>query len=311
MRTGLAISATAHAAVLLIGLVTVSTKPLDAPPTESLPVDIVSMDDFSRLTAGNRNAPKLETPKPLAEKVAEPKPADTPAPKVADKPEIVTASSTPAPPPEPPKPQVQEAKPERAPKPEKSEPKASEAKKEPEPKIDQISEMLKKDERKKPEPKKEAAKPPPPKPQPPQPKFDANRIAALLDKREPQRQAAAGETINRTASIGAPTGSAPRLSQSEIDALRARLRECWLLPAGAADAKDLAVEVRIQLKRDGSLASEPALVRRGASPYFQVAAESALRAVRTCAPFDFLPVAKYEVWRDIEVTFDPRDMFRG
>lgn len=311
MRTGLAISAIAHACVLLVGLVTVSTRPLDAPPTESLPVDIISVDELSRLSAGDRNAPKAEAPKPVVEKVAEAKPAEDPTAKVADKPEIVTASATPAPPSqrEPPKPA--EAKPASAPKPEAAEPKPSEAKKDPEPRIDEISEILKKDEKKKPEPKKEAAKAPPPKPKPPQPKFDANRIAALLDKRDPQRQAATGAEINRTAALGTPKGFAPRLSQDELDALRARLRECWLLPAGAADAKDLAVEVRIQLKQDGSLASEPALVRRGSSPYFQVAAESALRAVRRCAPFDFLPATKYEIWRDIEVTFDPRDMYRG
>ena len=39
--------------------------------------------------------------------------------------------------------------------------------------------------------------------------------------------------------------------------------------------------------------------------------ESALRAVRTCAPFSFLPVAKYEAWKDIEINFDPQYMFRS
>jgi len=24
-----------------------------------------------------------------------------------------------------------------------------------------------------------------------------------------------------------------------------------------------------------------------------------------------MPIAKYDVWKDVEVTFDPRDMFRG
>ncbi len=42
-----------------------------------------------------------------------------------------------------------------------------------------------------------------------QPNFGPSKISALLDKRDPQRQAAAtGETINRTASLGVPTGSA-------------------------------------------------------------------------------------------------------
>jgi hypothetical protein len=42
-----------------------------------------------------------------------------------------------------------------------------------------------------------------------------------------------------------------------------------------------------------------------------VAAESAMSAVKKCAPYSFMPVAKYEAWKDVEVTFDPRDMFRG
>jgi colicin import membrane protein len=323
MKTGLTISAIGHAAVLLWGLVSFASKPLEAPPVDSLPVDIISATDFSQLTAGDRNAPKAETPKPLVDKVAEqPKPVEAAAPKVVDKPEIVTAAAVPEPPQPPtPVPQAKPAPPKPEPKPEPKpqealkppEPKPQEALKPPEPKpqVDPIGEMLKKDETKKPD-KKEQAKPAPAKkPPPPQPKFDANRIAALLDKREPQRQAALGAAINRTPSLGVPSGNAPTLSQNELDALRARLRECWILPAGAADAKDLIVQVRILFKQDGSLAAEPSLLNRGTSPYFQVAAESALRAVRRCAPFSFLPIAKYEVWKDIEVTFDPRDMFRG
>jgi hypothetical protein len=24
-----------------------------------------------------------------------------------------------------------------------------------------------------------------------------------------------------------------------------------------------------------------------------------------------MPIAKYDIWQDVEVTFDPRDMYRG
>ena len=105
--------------------------------------------------------------------------------------------------------------------------------------------------------------------------------------------------------------NAASLSQNELDALRARLRQCWNVPVGLAEARDLIVTVRIQFKRDGSLASEPALMNHGGHPAFLAASESALRAIRTCAPYSFLPVAKYEAWKDIIIDFDPRDMFRG
>jgi hypothetical protein len=35
-----------------------------------------------------------------------------------------------------------------------------------------------------------------------------------------------------------------------------------------------------------------------------------VRAVRRCAPYN-LPAEKYDSWREINVTFDPREMFGG
>ena len=83
------------------------------------------------------------------------------------------------------------------------------------------------------------------------------------------------------------------------------------VPAGVVDAKNLNVEVLFLLKRDGSLEVDPKVLNRGGHPLFQIAAENALRAVRTCAPFTFLPVAKYETWREWEVNFNPLEMFGG
>ena len=37
------------------------------------------------------------------------------------------------------------------------------------------------------------------------------------------------------------------------------------------------------------------------------APESALRAVRQCAPYN-LPAEKYDAWKQVKVTFDPREM---
>jgi len=184
-----------------------------------------------------------------------------------------------------------------------------------EPKPDPIADAIKR-EQKKQEQQKQATQTPQKKqePQKQQPKFDASQIQqrlALLDKRDPQRRAAIGDTLSPTPSLGTPTGSAATLSQSEIDALRARLRDCWTVPAGLADARDLVVTVRIQFNKDGSLSADPRLMNQGSHPAFQAASESALRAVRRCAPYTFMPPAKYEGWKDIIVDFDPRDMFRG
>lgn len=294
MRPGLTISTVAHTLLLAWGLVTFSSRPFEAAPSEMVPVDIISPTEFSQLTAGQDKAKPADVPKPLVEKIGEDKPVKDPTPKVVEKkPEIQTASAEATPP------SLPEAKPK--------ETKAEDKK--PEPKTDQIAEALKKEEAKKPDP---------PKPAPakkPQPKLDMSQIEnklALLDKREQRRDAATGSTLNAAPSLGVQhPNSTATLTQNEIAALQARLRECWDVPVGVADARDLSVLVRIQFRPDGSLATEPMVTNQAAHPMFQIAAESALRAVRKCAPYSFMPRAKYDAWKDVEVNFDPRDMFRG
>ena len=96
--------------------------------------------------------------------------------------------------PDPPKPVV-ENKP-------KEEPKPVEKKPEP-PKVDPIAEALKKDDAKKPPPKAEAQAAPPQPPQKPKERvFDATKIAALLDKRDPTRQAVTGDDAEFHAALG-------------------------------------------------------------------------------------------------------------
>ena len=328
MRTGLTISSVAHATVLLWAVLTFSADPLQSAPSDSVPVDIISTTEFTQMTQGSKTAKKQEAPKPLVDKQGEKKPTPDPVQKVTEKKEIEATKNEPTPPteqpekkpdpkPEPPKPQPKaEAKPE--PKKPEPQPKA-EAKpepKKPEPKVDPIAEALKKDDsKKKEEPKQAEAKPvptPPKKVEPPkpQPKFDPSKISALLDKRDPQRQAATGETINRTASLGVPTGSVATLTQRDIHASRAQIQACWHPPPGALEARDLVVDVRLQLNRDGSVSAEPQVMNRGSHPQFQVAAEAARRAIKRCAPYK-MPIAKYDLWQDVEVRFDPREMYRG
>jgi colicin import membrane protein len=316
MKLGLTISSAGHAALLAWGLISFAPKPFEPVMAESLPVDVISSSEFTQITAGSKTAKTIEkAPKPVVDKVGERKDPKDLTPKVTDKPEITAAAEKP-PAPKPPEVKPPEPKPE--PKPD--------AKKEPEPKVDPIAEALKKQEdakkkeeakkqeeakkleeaKKKEEAKKreEAKK---------QEKLDFSKIEnklALLDKREARRQAATGDTLNQTASLGLPTGRAATLSQSEIDALRAQIQACWSPPVGVADAKDLNVEIRLMLRQDGSVAADPQILNRSPNPLFQVAAESARRAILRCQPYR-LPAAKYDVWKDVEVNFDPRDMFRG
>src|SRR6185437_15496581 len=97
-RKGTALSVTLHILVLGWGLVSFSTRSVEAPQEDVIPVDI-SMDNTSQMTQGIKSG-KKENPKPLAEKVAEAKPVDDVQGKVS-KTDVVTSTSAPDPTPKP------------------------------------------------------------------------------------------------------------------------------------------------------------------------------------------------------------------
>jgi outer membrane biosynthesis protein TonB len=296
IRSEFVVSAAAHVALLVWCALTFSIAPLTA-STDSLPVDIISDKQFNEIMAGVRSAPKAETPKPLADKIEEPKPIQNldAISAVVEKPEVKPIPKETAEP-KPPEPKP-EAKPEKA-------------EKKPEPKPDPIAEAIRKEEARKAaegkakaKAKTEAAKK--------QPAFDPERIAALLDKRKPQRQSVAGEEINREPTLGAPAGRAATLSVSEIEALRQRLMQLWNPPAGVANPQELLVTVRIRLGRDRKLVGQPQVLNSGASSAFEAARTSAIRALYEGQPYDMLKPENYELWKEMDITFDPREMMRG
>lgn len=300
-----------HVLVIGWGLISFSARSLEAPPPESMPVDIISADQLSKMTAGIKTGAKDKL-KPMVEKVADEKPAEDAIGKITEKKEIVTASAPEPPPkpvekpvekkPEPPKP-VAENKPKDEPKVEK--------KPEP-PKEDPIAEALKSEQAKKPPPKPEAKAAPP---QPPKPKqervFDQSKIAALLDKRDPTRQSITGTALNSTASLGTTRGNAASLSQSELDAMRARLASLWNVQPGVEHPEELYVTVRIRLNPDRRLAAPPQVISTGSSPRYQAAAEAAVRAVLQGQPYTMLRDETYDQWKYMDIDFDPKQMFRS
>jgi colicin import membrane protein len=298
-----------HVLVIGWGLVTFSARSLEAPP-EALPVDIISSADLSKMTAGLKNGEKNK-PKPLVEKVADARPVDEAVGKIDDRKKDVVTSVAPEPPPKPVDKPV-EKKPE-PPKPEakpKEEPKHAEKKPEP-PKEDPIAEALKSDEAKKPKPKQEAKAAPP---QPPKPKqervFDQSKIANLLDKRDPTRQSITGAALNPTSALGTRTGNADAIVATWKGAFVAAVRRCFNFPYNGQDADQFEVDIDINMKLDGTLASTPVVVAvRGTSrSVADTMGESAQRAVQQCQPYAFLPKDQYQTWKYIPMTFGLRDL---
>jgi predicted aspartyl protease len=84
----------------------------------------------------------------------------------------------------------------------------------------------------------------------------------------------------------------------------------WNPPVGIQNPRDYVIRIRVRLGRDGRLSAPPMVLTSGSGVLFGSARDNAVRAVFRGQPFDMLRPEHYETWKDIEVTFDPRDMFR-
>jgi outer membrane biosynthesis protein TonB len=284
-----------HVLVLGWAMVSVSTRALEMPPEDSVAVDVISPDQLAKVMAGMKTG-KKENPKPLVEKVAEAKPVDDAVGKITEKAPVVTETAP------PPQPKVEEKPVEKKPDPPKvvekpkEEPKQVEKKPDP-PKVDPIGETLKKEEKKPPPKPVQAAKPPEPQKQRiVERHFDQNQIAALLDKRDPSRQATTGDTLNSNAALGLSKGAAADNSATWGSMFQRQVERCWKKPYGGIESQKPEAAFAIRLKRDGTLEGSPVPEGVPATPFLRVYQESALRAIIECQPYK-LPAALYEEWK--------------
>lgn len=141
-------------------------------------------------------------------------------------------------------------------------------------------------------------------------KFNAGDIKSLLASKSPsQSTGATGRDVQRVASLGAATGTSQKLSPSMRDALVGMLQQqierCYSAPPGASQGVILPV-LDIRLNPDGSLGSEPRVMRSGQNATDQSIAQAALRAVRRCAPYkipaQYAPF--YNDWKAINAEFE-------
>lgn len=291
MRPGFTISTGLHAVILGWGLIHfASVKPIEAPPVEPLPIDLVSISDITKSKQGNLKAePKPDAVKQV-EKQAEPKEKVDPNLPVKQK----DVKATPPPPPQPEKVEKKEE-----PK------KEDQAKPDPTPVDDAIAKKL--EEQKKAEKKKETPKKVVKEKAPPvktKHNFDPDRIAELLDRRAPSRKENTGEQKAPT-NFGTPKGQDQTLSMSELDAFRRQVEKCWNVLPGAGNLDRSRVELRITLNPDGTLASPPQIYKSASGPNAQATSESAVRAVLTCGPYKMFRPQTYASWKDMIVGFEP------
>src|SRR6516162_8330160 len=305
---GIALSVALH---LVLGSLFIFGLPrLFAPPSpEEMPmaVELVTVAPETRATRPNPNPPrpnaKPEVPVADApeEKPTPEPPIPTPVPPPSSEP---TPSAEMPPSPEPPTPPEHKPTPPpliKPPEPKPEPPKPTEKAEAPRPK-------------EKPEPPQQMVKN---ETRSEQKKYDPSQFETLLRNlatqptmpspdAPPQRPRLA--SARPSSQPRAPLGS--QITASEVDLVRQQIARCWNVPAGARDAKDLVVEVRVAVDPDGTV-RQATIVDQGrlGDPFYRAAAESARRAFFNplCRPLH-LPPEKYAIWKDLVVDFSPKDI---
>lgn len=332
MFRGLLTSFVGHAMLLGWALITIQRTP-ELPPTLTIETTIITPSELTRLKKGDPQSKHMEAKakeedtKEVSKKEAEkPKPVTAPPPPPAAKEPVeddpIAEKLAAVPPPKSgPTPeekaelaeklkQEEAAAAAAAAKAEKAaaeKRKKAEAKKKAEEKRKAEEKKRKERERQKKlaEAKRKAAEA--------KKQFDADKIAALIDKSPDKRGAprSATEPTKPTDYTG-PTagerqGNDTVLSAREQDLLKAmingQLQPCSKMPGGGGGVDTPIVTVRFQLRPDGSLAGEPVLVNRQSSPLYNIAANASIRAIKQCAPFN-LPPDKYGAWNTVTWEFD-------
>ena len=142
---------------------------------------------------------------------------------------------------------------------------------------------------------------------------DTNQIAALIDKAK-EEEAVKQKKTSKITQSNQKNSFATSLTLSEEDALRAQIFGCWSVPLGLPYDENLLVRIKLQLKKDGTIAKSEILdhqrMNRPGQKFYKVLAESALRAVRLCQPLK-VPPTGYDKWKEIQLNFNPTEMLKG
>lgn len=153
------------------------------------------------------------------------------------------------------------------------------------------------------------SKRPPSMPKPPAPPTPGETTSAAVS--DALAAALEGDTGSEQGSGSAGAGSDP-LTRGETEGLMASLQKEWLLD-DYSSARDVVVVYRVNLTPEGRLSGTPKLVSVSGpeGSVRDVAVRQARNALialsRSRAGFG-LPQEKYDQWKEIEITFNPRKM---
>jgi len=260
------LSTVLHILVGLSAFIVLPTPEKISLPDYALPIDVITIEEFTRMTSQD---PQPEKKTDQVEEIE--KPPVNIRQEAAPPPQVDNTDAMPLP---EPKPKAAETPPEQLPAP-----------------VNLVGDAV------------PLARPRPAKPER-KPLLDTAAVQALLDKTPDLPEPTPPKPL-----ANLPPGE--RMSLSEIDAFRSQIRACWSVPAGAKNAENLLVRVRVQLDPTGRPIAKKIINRAQLTDsFFLSAAESVLRAIERCQPYK-MPPEKYESWREMELNFDPSKMLNG
>lgn len=344
MPFGLIFSFACHTALLFWAFWSMRAVPqFIVSETPMISAEIITPSEFLKLKQGSEDAKKLETkakdePKPDDSKNDTKKPDNAPPPPPPPPQEV--AKVEPPPPPEPPKvepPPPPEPAPLPTPGPTPDEQKLLEQK------IEDAAKKAEEDAKKKAEEeakkkaedalkkkladeaKKKKADEAKKKAEAEAKKFDASKLANLIDKapddaekqkalldKDPTKKGQQAAGTSQTAKVtgleaGTKTGKDLVLSAREQDLLNGmisqQLKNCSQMPGGGGGVDTPVIKLTIRLNPDGSLSGEPIVLQPQNTPLFEIAARASVNAVKNCSPLR-LPPESYGFWKDFDWEFD-------
>jgi hypothetical protein len=282
-RSGVIISAAVHGGAVLLVILLTSANPFRSDATEAITVDIVSPDEAPP-------APDWSVP------------TDTPVQPPKPQFDVAALQMQPPPMPSPPTPQ-------------------------PEPKPAETTQKAQREARQSDAPASSPVKgqafgnaPPPPSQAPPPQMKGSTTDGGMGGDQGTEKQANVANMFSMPLALpdgrvggafDAPATETAKIERSSVDAFRDRIKSCAMLPAGVSPTDRVSLVVRIALKRDGTLAGQPALIEASASPKGPAVLQSLFAGLAKCQPFNMLPADKYQEWRTLDIRFTPQDLGQG
>lgn len=139
--------------------------------------------------------------------------------------------------------------------------------------------------------------------------FSQSVDQARKDNPDANRQAVLGSEIADRTVQGVGDQSGYTVNPTEY--IQSKMLNCYKVDTGAQDYRNLRVEVRVNLSREGDIKDIKVLneMQILASPNnsWRAARDNVVFALNECAPYDKLPKADYNNWKTTKLNFQPTD----